>query len=231
MQAILFDAGNTLVWLDHDFILSALADAGVHTTSHALLAAEYDAKRLMDRLLRSGQGGTDDSRARLYFAEIYRIVGGAEAGFRAVGQALRARHAERNLWCVVQHGTAGTLEELRRRGYRLGVVSNSDGRIDGLLGEVGLRPYFDVVVDSGTEGVEKPDPRIFRAACERLGVRPEETAYVGDIYEIDVVGARAAGLHPVLVDPLSRWTGLDCDRIAALPDLLDRFPPRAESDG
>ncbi|MDB4951117.1 MAG: putative Haloacid dehalogenase-like hydrolase protein 3 [Gemmatimonadetes bacterium] len=230
MRVILFDAGNTLVWLDHDFILGALRDAGVHTTSDALLAAEYDAKRLMDDLVRAGNGGTDDTRARLYFAEVFRRIGMDDALFPQVAAALYARHAERNLWCAVHERTAETLAELRRRGYRLGVVSNADGRVEALLEEVALRPYFDCVLDSGVLGVEKPDPRIFLLACERMGVDPADAAYVGDLYEIDVVGARAAGLRAFLVDPLDRWTELDCDRLADLPDLLAHFPAREPGD-
>jgi putative hydrolase of the HAD superfamily len=84
---------------------------------------------------------------------------------------------------------------------------------------VGLREHFDFVIDSTLVGMEKPDPRIFRMGLERLGVAPEEAVYVGDIYEIDVVGARAAGMAAVLVDPLNRWTDLDCDRIAAIHEL------------
>ena len=224
MRAILFDAGNTLVWLDHDFIIGVLRDAGVETTSAELLAAEHDAKLGIDRRLREGRGGTDESRAREYFAEVFRTVGLPDDAFPGVAKTLYARHAERNLWCTVREGTVETLQELRDRGYRLGVVSNSDGRVDALLTDVGLRSCFDVVVDSGTEGVEKPDPRIFAIACERMGVEPAEAAYVCDIYEIDVAGARAAGLHPVLVDPLSRWQQLDCDRVTGLPELLAAFP-------
>jgi putative hydrolase of the HAD superfamily len=230
IRAILFDAGNTLVWLDHEFILSALADVGLTTTSDALLVAEYDAKRSIDQRFREGHAGTDESRARRYFAEVLRGVGLEDGHFPAVAEVLQARHAERNLWRAVRERTAETLEELRRRGYRLGVVSNSDGRVDALLAEVGLRGFFDAVVDSGTEGVEKPDPRIFHVACERMGISPEEAAYVGDIYEIDVVGARAAGMQAYLVDPLMRWGELDCDRITGLPDLLSHFPALERAD-
>jgi putative hydrolase of the HAD superfamily len=77
--------------------------------------------------------------------------------------------------------------------------------VDALLEAVGLREHFDFVIDSALVGVEKPDPRIFRMGLERLGVAPEEAVYVGDIYEI--------------VDPLNRWTELDCDRIAAIHEL------------
>ena len=225
MKAILFDAGNTLVWLDHPFMVQALREHGAEATEDQILAAEYGAKRLLDELIRSGNAGNDESRGRVYFREILRQLGVDDALFPGVAKTLYARHAERNLWCNVRGRTAETLEELRRRGYRLGVISNSDGRIEALLESVGLRPWFDFVIDSGEVGIEKPDPRIFRIALDRLGVEPAEALYVGDIYEIDVVGARAAGMHAVLIDPLDRWDELDCDRIRGvdeLPEWLER---------
>lgn len=227
MKAILFDAGSTLVWLDHPYLVQLLHEHGVEATEEEVVAAEYGAKRLLDRLVRSGEAGNDESRGRVFFREIFRQLGMDDALFPAVEKRLYARHAERNLWGNVRERTAEALEELRRRGYRMGVISNADGRVDALLESVGLRPYFDFVIDSAVVGVEKPDPRIFRMALERMGVEPEEALYVGDIYEIDVVGARGAGMPAVLIDPLGRWTDLDCDRIAAvseLPAWLDRAP-------
>ena len=67
-----------------------------------------------------------------------------------------------------------------------------------------------MVIDSAVEGVEKPDPAIFRLALERTGVAPEDALYAGDIYSIDVVGARAAGLRPVLVDEGDLYPDADC---------------------
>ncbi|HEV2146840.1 MAG TPA: HAD-IA family hydrolase [Longimicrobiaceae bacterium] len=225
MKAIIFDAGNTLVWLDHPFLVELLRDQGVEATEEEIAAAEYGAKRVLDEMVRSGEAGNDESRGRVFFREIFRQVGLADEHFAPVAKRLYARHAERNLWSNVRERTAETLEELRRRGYRLGVISNADGRVEALLESVGLRPHFDFVIDSARVGIEKPDPRIFRMGLERLGVAPEDAVYVGDIYEIDVVGARGAGMAAVLVDPLGRWTDLDCDRIAAiheLPQWLDR---------
>ena len=137
-----------------------------------------------------------------------------------------ARHAEKNLWGNVRERTDETLDELRRRGYRLGVISNADGQVEAMLGAVGLRPHFELVIDSGVVGIDKPDPRIFQLAAGRLGIQPAEAVYVGDIYEIDVQGARAAGMHAVLIDPLGTRGDLDCDRIRAIHDLLDMLPER-----
>lgn len=150
---------------------------------------------------------------------MFRGVGVPADAFAALSQRLFARNAQRSLWCGVRPGTAEALEALRGRGLRLGIVSNADGRVDGLLGDVGLLPYFEVVVDSKAVGFEKPDPRIFHAALEMMGVAAKDAAYVGDVYEIDVAGARAAGMRPVLLDPLDRFGALDCERIRALGEL------------
>ena len=225
-RAVLFDAGNTLIWLDHPFIVDVLREHGVETTAERLLEAEYASKLLMDELAR--QGNTDErTRAKVYFAEMFRHAGAPESAFPALAQRMFARHAERNLWGTVHERTGDTLEELRRRGYRLGVISNADGRVEALLESVGLRPHFELVIDSGVVGIDKPDPRIFHLAAERMGVAPAEALYVGDIYEIDVQGARAAGMQAILIDPLGARGGLDCDRIRAIHDLLDVLPPQA----
>ena len=225
IKAVLFDAGNTLIWLDHPFIVELLREYGVETSMERLMEAEYGAKVLMDRMAR--ETSLDDrTRGRIFFAEIFRGVGVAEESFASVAQRMFARHAEKNLWGTVRERTAETLEELRRRGYRLGVVSNADGRAEQALGAVGLRPHFELVIDSGLVGIDKPDPRIFQLAAERMGVEPAETVYVGDIYEIDVQGARAAGMQAILVDPLWKWDDKDCPRIRGIHDLLDLLPGR-----
>ena len=222
-KAVLFDAGNTLVWLDHPYIVEVLREHGVEATIERVMEAEYGAKLLLDELARAGSMD-ERARGRAFFSEIFRRVGVHDGAFPPIAQRLFARHAERNLWANVRERTAETLEELRRRGYRLGVISNADGRVEPLLDTVGLRPHFEFVIDSGLVGVEKPDPRIFRMATDRMGVEPHEAVYVGDIYEIDVQGARAAGMQAILVDPLWKWADRDCERIRGLHDLLDVLP-------
>jgi putative hydrolase of the HAD superfamily len=104
--------------------------------------------------------------------------------------------------------------------YRLGVVSNADGRVAELLQRLGLAELVEFVIDSHVVGVSKPDPRIFRMGADRFGLEPEQCLYVGDLYAIDVLGARAAGLQPLLLDPfgrLAQWD--DVDRIASVAEL------------
>jgi putative hydrolase of the HAD superfamily len=226
-KAILFDAGNTLVWLDHPYLLDLVRQHGIEVSMERLLDAEHAAKARLDELVRSGEVMDDRKRGQAFFAEIFRQVGIGEEAFPPIARALWARHAERNLWSNVRERTAETLEELRRRGYRLGVISNADGRVEALLESVGLGSHFEFVIDSTRVGIEKPDPRIFHIGAERLGIRPEEAVYVGDIYEVDVQGARAAGMRAILIDPLWRWSDRDCDRIRGIHDLLDLFPETA----
>ena len=96
------------------------------------------------------------------------------------------------------------------------VVSNSDGTVERALDLYGLGELLDGVVDSRVLGFEKPDPRIFRAGLEIAGAAPAQAAHLGDLYAVDVVGARAAGVHPVLLDPYGDWLDVDC---ATAPDL------------
>jgi putative hydrolase of the HAD superfamily len=81
-----------------------------------------------------------------------------------------------------------------------------------LLEALGLAGWLDAVVDSGVVGFEKPDPRIFRHAAAALGVEPAEAVHVGDLYSVDVVGARAAGARAILLDPFGAWTVDDCPK-------------------
>jgi HAD superfamily hydrolase (TIGR01549 family) len=222
IRAVLFDAGNTLVWLDHPFIVELLREHGFEVDEHRILEAEYGAKLLLDELVRTGRT-TDSTRGPIYFAEVFRQLGIPEERFAALAQRLWARHAERNLWCGVREHTAETLEQLRASGLKLGVISNADGRVEALLELLGLRGHFDFVIDSTVVGVEKPDPRIFRLGLEQAGVEAHEAVYVGDVYEIDIVGARGAGMLPFLIDPLGRFDQMDCERIAGIDELPARL--------
>jgi putative hydrolase of the HAD superfamily len=89
------------------------------------------------------------------------------------------------------------------------------------LEAVGLAGYFDTILDSFLEGVEKPDPEIFRRALARVGAAPERALHVGDLYHVDVLGARAAGVAPALIDSAGLYPDADCPRFASLLDLVD----------
>ncbi|HZP43862.1 MAG TPA: HAD-IA family hydrolase, partial [Candidatus Binatia bacterium] len=150
------------------------------------------------------------------------VPGAARAALVA---EFRAHHRERCLWRLLDPDAVPTLDALRARGLALGVVSNADGRIEADLARLGVRDRLVTVVDSHVVGVEKPDPAVFRLALDAMGVSAAAALYVGDLYAIDVVGARRAGLEAVLLDPLDRYPGdVDCPRITRLGALLDLLP-------
>ena len=86
-----------------------------------------------------------------------------------------------------------------------------------------LTAALDAIFDSHDEGVEKPDPRLFRLALERTGAEARTTVHVGDFYHVDVVGARAAGITPVLLDAADLYPDCDCMRVRSLTGLVEAF--------
>lgn len=218
-KAVLFDAGGTLIHLDRRFLVQTLNECGVAATLEGFHEADEVAKAEVRRIMRSEDPGDDASRWQAYAAVLMRELRCEGEALGRVRAALVERHMAGTLWTYVEEQTTETLQQIKDAGYRVGIVSNADGRIARFLAYAGLDHYFDVIVDSGVFGIEKPDPRIFLHACEQLGVQPQETVFVGDIYEIDVMGARAAGLLPVLIMNGGN-DGYDCPVIRSIPELV-----------
>ena len=86
---------------------------------------------------------------------------------------------------------------------------------------LGLAAAFDVVFDSQVVGIEKPDPRFFQLALEQSGARAETTVHVGDLYHVDVVGARAAGIAAILLDAGNLYGDYDCPRVRTIGEVVD----------
>jgi HAD superfamily hydrolase (TIGR01549 family) len=207
--AVLFDAGNTLVQLDYVRLASGVSEAlGMPLSAAALEAAAGPAALAMEQQ----QLRTDRERGSAYLLELFARVGVPPERTEALRNALLDMHQQQHLWAANDPRIGPALERLRAAGYRLGVISNSDGRAAAALAACGLLEHFEIVVDSGEVGIEKPDPRIFRFALEQMGLAPGDAIYVGDLYEVDVVGARAAGLDVVLLDPYGLHSGRDVIR-------------------
>ena len=120
---------------------------------------------------------------------------------------------------VVPDELHGVLKRLQESDYPLGVISNRDKPIQDEIAELGLAPYFAFSLASGEIGAWKPEPEIFVYACKRMQVGPAEAAYVGDNYFADVVGARRAGLTPVLYDPREIFDDPECAVIKSFAQL------------
>jgi HAD superfamily hydrolase (TIGR01509 family) len=221
VETLFLDAGGVLVDPNWQRISDALAAHGVRVAPGLLADAEPHAKRRLDvpDLIRHGN---DSQRGWIYFNLVLEQAGIARSPETdAALQELQAYHAVHNLWERVPDGVVPALERLRARVPRLVVVSNANGRLHVVMERLGLARFFDVMLDSHLEGVEKPDPRLFELALERAGGHPETTLHVGDFYWIDVQGARAAGLRAVLLDTAGLYHGVDCPRIRSLGELPD----------
>ncbi len=114
-----------------------------------------------------------------------------------------------------------TLDQLTSDGYQLGIISNFESWLEDLLADLGLREVFDVTVISGIEGMEKPDPRIFRLALERAGIEANDAVYVGDNPEFDVDPPAALGMFPVLIDRRERLPDHVGARITDMANLVE----------
>lgn len=221
IETVFLDAGGVLVYPNWTRVSDALGRHGIHVSPDALARAEPIAKRQLDTSA-TISGTTDSSRGWLYFDLILTAAGIPLGDATAAAlDDLQSYHRESNLWEFVPPHVGPTLDALRRRGLTLAVVSNANGTLCRHFDRLGLTPAFGCVLDSCDVKVEKPNPRIFQIALERSGGRAETTIHVGDIYHVDVLGARNAGIRPVLLDEAGLYAEVDCPRIRALPDLLD----------
>ena len=215
---LFFDAGGTIVFPNLALVAEKLTARGLQVTLRQLERGEQKARFQLDdpEVIRSSN---DHSRWMLYFELIFRECGVTDAPVvRSVIEELQAIHKVSNLWEVVPPDVPAALEALRSR-FKLSVISNANGTVREKLRRVGLLDFFEMVLDSHEEGIEKPDPRIFQAALDRTGARAAQSLYIGDIYHIDVVGARAAGMDVVLLDPGDLYRDKPVRRIPGLGAL------------
>jgi putative hydrolase of the HAD superfamily len=223
IETIFLDAGGVLVWPNWTRVSEALGAHDVAVSPERLAAADPLARLSIDQadLIAAS---TDQRRGWTYFDLVLTHAGVPLSEHTAAAlDDLQAYHREENLWETVPGFVAPTLRQLRTAGYRLVVMSNANGTLHRAFTRLGLAPLVDMIVDSAIEGVEKPDRRFFEIGLTRSGAQAESTVHVGDLYHVDVTGARAAGLRAILVDEGDLRPDVDCPRIgsiAALPELL-----------
>ncbi len=218
---VFFDVGGTLAHPDMDRVSRAFASHGVVVPGEDMRRVEHLERRVLDdpNIIRST---TDQVRWNMYFEGIFRCVGVKDDDLiREVLADLAAIHRKSNLWDQVHSEVYRALMKLRDLEVHLGVISNANGTIRRKLHHLELLEFFETVVDSGEEKVEKPDPEIFHRAMDRMEAEPLHSLYVGDMYHIDVVGAKAAGMHVMLLDPGgAHFDRNDVVRISSISDLV-----------
>jgi putative hydrolase of the HAD superfamily len=221
IRAIFFDAGNTLIHMDYDAIAAALAREGAVATAGDVQRAEWRARVRLDAGFQPGASTEHPSTGERYVGLLLEELDVRRpATVAALIAWRRAYNPPKGLWTVREPEANAALALARRSGLTTAVISNSNGTIDDILTGLGLARHLDFVIDSSRVGVEKPDPRIFHLALERAGLQPAQAVYIGDLYSIDVLGARAAGLHAILMDPGGCWPPRDCQTARTVLDAV-----------
>jgi len=240
LAAVLFDAGLTLIRSATPTAVVAaevLAAAGleVHATDleRAMAAAESD----LEARWHGGDWWASERSVRALFVHAY------EAGLAGLpdvrltpdrGARLAAAMYEAYLdtrhWALFPD-VLPALNALRAAGIQMGVVSDWGHGLEAILLELELGSYFEFLVVSSRLGVSKPSPHVFDMALGRIGVGPRQAIYVGDTYVKDVLGARSAGLTPVLLDRRGVAPPLDCIVIGSLAALLPLVGLGTSPDG
>ena len=121
---------------------------------------------------------------------------------------------------IIPDDLVETLGTLKDQGYLLGVLSNRDASYSVYLAERGLGEFFSLAIFAGEAGLHKPDPGVFHYLLEKAGVSAEESIYVGDNYYADVVGAREAGMNPVLLDINNLFDAPGCPVIQSHSQII-----------
>jgi len=223
-RAVFFDAGETIVYPHPSFpeLLSQILRGAGHEVDPAAIRDKVHV--VADIFTNAATDGelwsTSPERSRRFWDRVYgRLLGelGVPFGDDLAG-AIYGTFTDLQNYRLFPDVLA-TLERLRAAGIRMGVVSNFEEWLERLLESLGVTTFFDVRVISGVEGVEKPDPKIFRLALERMAASPAESAYVGDSPQFDVEPAASVGMTGVLLDRRGRFLDHPGPRITSLEEL------------
>ena len=227
VDLLCLDAGNTVIFLDHGRLADLIREAtGLTLSADILVRTEGEAKRLAetgalhDDLAWVGRDRPGAVGWGRMVGTIALLAGVPASSIGALLASAWSVHVARNLWCRVPDGLGAALDAARATGVRTAIISNSEGMLEGLFRDLGIRDHFDLVVDSGLVGVEKPDPRIFGFALDHFGIPSTRALHLGDMFATDILGARAAGLRYALIDPYGHYEGRHAD-VPRVPGVVE----------
>ncbi len=228
IKAIFFDLYQTLVCYEpprEELQAQALKDFGIDASPEALrwplVAADEFIYQEMARCPWNRRSEDDQKALWVQYEKVLLGEAGLEADENTIlGLLGKMRQVEMKL--VLFEDVVPALTELKTTGLKLGLISNIDRDVTSLLEELGLPALLQIVVTSLDAGFTKPHPEIFKAALEKAGVQAAEAMYVGDQYQVDVIGANKAGLRGVLLDRGDYFQEItDCPRIQSLSQITE----------
>jgi len=211
IRAVVFDLWDTLVRFD---------------TARSREFSDLVA-RWLDRDAESFDRRWRDGREQRELGSLADYLRALDVDARVIDEIVDARRDWARAALVPETGVVDTLVELRGRGLRTGLLSVCSDDVPAAWPETPLHGLFDTEVFSCSVGLRKPDPRIYRLTCDRLGVEPFEAMFVGDGANDELAGAERVGMWSVLIHrageepiwPEARvWSGA---RITAIPEVLE----------
>lgn len=245
IQAVFFDVGFTLVETSPSIpviVRGIMERRGTPVALECLQKSYPRAETHFGELTRAAPGTWGDEAEiaqmwRRYFVELLRPCFGAKGEKALEGAAADIQvEFDQAIHYALYPDVEPTLAALRERGMKLGVVSDWGIALGMIMRQLGLTEYFDFAVISATARRAKPDPELYRLALDRADVVADYAIHVGDSYVRDVLGARALGIHPILIDRLRMLqpSVVDCPLVYDLYevlDLLDVARPSREAAG
>jgi HAD superfamily hydrolase (TIGR01509 family) len=219
INAIFFDVGNTLLFPNRDRIHAPLAERGLTPDPEHLRDLESRTKNRFDSLM-TQLGSHDQSFWWMFYTQLFEEIGLHDDTLR--DRLVTSIRNSAN-WDQIRPGTREHLEKIGAR-YRIGVISNADGKIEDVLRRCNIAGCFRTITDSGLVGHEKPHPEIFRHALDQMQAAPEESLYVGDVYSVDYLGATGAGMQAILMDVPGAYRDKGLPRVESLEELQAILP-------
>lgn len=213
-EVVLFDVGNTLLFPNWPRILEPLETSGITPTRDQLAATERRTKKEWDELVLH-QHRPDHGFWHSFYGHLLDSLGMPDPDLQ---QSLTHATSVSANFDQIRPNTRQILERIGQD-YRMGVISNADGKIVDLLTHCGICDCFLSITDSGVVGYEKPHPAIFQAALRAMNIAPEKALYVGDIYCVDYAGATQAGMQALLFDVSGAYREAGLPRVESLEEL------------
>lgn len=228
LRGVFFDVGDTLLAPHPSFLelfALVLGEYGHTVTTDAVEESLQAVGRSVSEVIGKStdqRWSTSREKSRAFWSRLYGAMLehlGVPDPEGALFEALYGRFTSYESYRLFPD-VLPALEACRGAGLTLAVVSNFEEWLEGMLVEFRVAPFFTCLVISGKEGVEKPDPAIFRLALERTGLDPAEVAFIGDHPELDVAAANELGMTGVLVDRWDRYGDFAGPRVRDLLGLL-----------
>jgi putative hydrolase of the HAD superfamily len=228
IKAVFFDLYQTLVRYEpprEEIETRVLKDFGIETSPEALVKPIIAADEFIyNEIARQPLSARSPEEKFALYAQ-YQVILLREAGLKydqKVIPDLLAAMQKSRMDLVLFDDVAPVLTDLKGRGLTLGLISNVEQDMARTFTRLGLPAWLKIIVTSQDAGAGKPRPEIFRLALTRGGVKPAEAIYVGDQYNVDIVGARGVGMQGILIDRGDYYRDItDCPRIKSLKEVVE----------